>query len=108
MAINSRSKGRRGQRQFGELLRDMDWEVRELNSGTAVEDFLAIDPGGQVWSVEVKNARAMDIRKWRTQAKEQAGNIPWMLGCKIDGTSSWLILRQAQRPTVWHNKGGKA
>ena len=104
MAINSRSKGRRGQLEFGNLLRDRDWEVRELNSGTAVEDFLAVDPGGQVWSVEVKNAVSINIRMWKAQAKQQAGDIPWLLACKIDGTSSWLILRKSDRPTVWHAK----
>lgn len=108
MAINSRSKGRRGQLEFGNLLRDRDWELRELNSGTAVEDFLAIDPGGVVWSVEVKNAIGMNIRKWRKQAIRQAGRMPWMLACKIDGTSSWLILRKSDRPTIWHAKEGDA
>ena len=31
----TRSKGRRGQQEFANLLRSLDWSVAELNAGTA-------------------------------------------------------------------------
>lgn len=104
MGKMQRDKGRRGQLEARLLLQDRDWHVAELNAGTSVADFWATDPNGKTWSVEVKNAVSMNIRAWRKQAREQAGPLPWMLVCKIDGTSSWLVLRQGERPVVWHNK----
>lgn len=102
MGKAQRAKGRRGQRELSDLLTERDWTVRELNSGTAVEDFLAVDPDGKVWSVECKNTASINVRKHRSQAIGQAGKLPWLLACKIDGTSSWLVMRKAARPTVWH------
>ena len=103
----SRSKGRRGQLAFRLLLQDRDWTVAELNAGTSVADFWANDPHGKTWSVEVKNVAVLNVARFRRQAIEQAGSLPWLLGCKIPGTSSWLVLRQGERPVVWHEKKEK-
>jgi len=102
---NARAKGRKGQREANELLTDLDWSVAELNAGTAVEDFIAVDPDGKSWSVEVKNTvviTAAHRKQAQTQAKKR--RLPWLLINKIAGTSSWLIQRQGLRPTVWHEK----
>lgn len=104
MSKASRNKGRAGQLAARHLLQDRDWECHELNSGTSVADFVATDQDGKSWSVEVKNAVLMNIRAWRKQAVAQSGRLPWMLVAKIDGTQSWLVLRQAERPVVWHGK----
>ena len=53
--MNARSKGRRGQQQARDLLTERDWTAAELNSGTSVEDFIAVDPDGKSYSVELKN-----------------------------------------------------
>ena len=106
MGKMSRTKGRAGQRAARALLQDRDWTVAELNAGTAVEDFWAVDPGGKTWSVEVKNVVSINVREFRKQAIRQAGKLPWLLLCKIDGSSSWLVLRKGFRATVWHEKGG--
>ena len=104
MGKSQRSKGRKGQREFRRLLEDRDWQVAELNGGTSVEDFWATDEHGKTWSVEVKNTASINVRAYRQQAMRQAGKMPWLLGCKIDGTSSWLILRKAMKPIVWNEK----
>ena len=100
--MNSRSKGRRGQQQARDLLTERDFSVAELNSGTAVEDFLAVDTNGITWSVEVKNTKAITTEH-RQQAMKQAQQrrLPWMLVSHIAGTSSWLIQRQGMNPVVW-------
>ena len=99
---NARSKGRRGQQEARELLTGRDWSVAELNAGTAVEDFIATDPNGKAYAVEVKNTKAITMEH-RKQAMEQAikRRLPWMLVSKIAGTSCWLIQRQGERPIVW-------
>lgn len=103
--MNPRSKGRRGQQQAANLLRDRDWSVAELNAGTAVEDFIAVSPNGQSYACEVKNTAAI-TQAHRKQAMEQAEKrrLPWMLVSKIAGTSSWLIQRKSEKPTVWDEK----
>lgn len=102
MAINSRSKGRRGQQEAGNLLRSKDWTVAELNAGTAVEDFIGVDSQGKSWAVEVKNTKAIEYAH-RLQAIEQAKarRLPWLLMSKIHGTGSWLVQRQGETPAVW-------
>ena len=102
MSAASRNKGRKGQREAADLLRSRDWSVAELNAGTVAEDFLAVNPDGQSFSVEVKNTVAI-LEAHRKQAMDQAKarRLPWMLVSKISGTSSWLVQRQGEKPTVW-------
>ena len=104
MSKANRDKGRRGQLAARRLLEDRDYILAELNSGTAVADFWATDPAGKTWSVEVKNTSSINVRAYRSQAVRQSGRMPWMLVCRIDGTGSWLVMRQGERPTVWHDK----
>lgn len=100
--MNARSKGRRGQQQARDLLTERDYSVAELNAGTSVEDFLAIDTNGNTWSVEVKNTKAITTAH-RDQAMKQGKSrrLPWMLISHISGTSFWLIQRQGMNPVVW-------
>ncbi len=102
MSAASRNKGRKGQREAGELLRSRDWTVAELNAGTVAEDFIAVCPQGKSYSVEVKNTIAI-TEAHRKQAMKQATErrMPWMLVSKISGTSSWLVQRQSEKPVVW-------
>jgi len=102
MSAASRNKGRKGQREAGELLRSRDWTVAELNAGTVAEDFITVDPQGKSWSVEVKNAVVI-AEAHRKQAMAQAAKrrMPWMLVSKISGTSCWLVQRQGEKPVVW-------
>ena len=57
--MNARAKGRRGQQMAADVLRSRDWSVAELNAGSAVEDFIAVSPNGESFSVEVKNTQAI-------------------------------------------------
>ena len=98
----TRSKGRRGQQQFAELLRSLDWSVAELNSGGAAEDFIAVSPAGVAYAVEVKNcASIMTAHRQQAMRQAQARKLPWMLASKIAGTGSWLVQRQGDRPVCW-------
>ena len=100
----SRNKGRRGQTEFAALLAARDWTHVETAAGKASEDFLAIDPDGTTWAVEVKNTSAITAAH-KAQAMEQAKarRARWMLASHISGSSSWLIQRQGMRPAVWHS-----
>lgn len=102
MSAFERSKGRRGQLQARKLLSSRDWSVAELNGGTTVEDFIATDPCGKSWSVEVKMTKAITTVH-RTQAMQQAKSrrLPWILLSHISGTTSWLVQRMGRRPAVW-------
>ena len=102
MSKASRNKGRKGQREAADLLRGRDWNVVELNSGTAAEDFVAIDPNGTMYSVEVKNTVSIDLAH-KKQAMRQAAErkLPWLLVSKIADSSSWLIQRKSEKPVVW-------
>ena len=100
----TRSKGRRGQTEALNLLRDRDWTVADLSAGVDSEDGLACDPEGNWYALEVKNCASI-TQAHRRQAMEQAKRrrLPWLLMSKIHGTSSWLVQRQGRPPIVWCN-----
>lgn len=101
MSKSQRDKGRRGQREAADMLRSRDWSVAELNGGTVAEDFIAVDPNGKSYSVEVKNTVAITTaHRHQAMRQAQARKLPWMLLSKIAGTSSWLVQRQAEQPVV--------
>jgi sugar lactone lactonase YvrE len=104
--LATRNKGRRGQTEAINLLRERDWIVADLSAGVDCEDGLACDGDGNWWALEVKNTAAI-TQAHRKQAIDQAKKrrLPWLLMSKITGTGSWLIQRQGKRPVVWHNKG---
>ena len=101
MGKSQRNKGRRGQTEAVNMLKDRDWQVIQTTSGIMNEDVVATDPGGCQWSVEVKNHKIIDIYRFRRQAIEQANKrkLPWMLMLKIPG--GWLIMRKNETPIVW-------
>lgn len=101
----SRSKGRRGETAFKNLLTSRDWSVADLSSGISSEDLLVIDPDGVTWSCEVKNTMNIMLSHFY-QAKRQAAErkARWMLANKLHGTTSWLVRRQGEKPVVWHEK----
>ena len=104
MGKASRAKGRRGESAVVDLLTARDWSVADLTAGKAGEDLLVVDPDGVTWAVEVKTTKAITTAH-RSQAMAQAQArraARWMLVSKIEGTSSWLVQRQGQRPVVWH------
>lgn len=107
MSAYARNKGRRGQLALARLLSARDWSVAELNSGTACEDFIAVDPDGKSWAVEVKNTAAI-TKAHRQQAMRQAKarRLPWLLASKIADTACWLVQRQGQDPVVWRDADG--
>lgn len=105
MGKAQRDKGRRGQTAAEKLLLDRDYTCDPITAGVKREDIVATSPVGVTYSVEVKNCASI-TREHRKQAMEQAKKRKcyWMLMSKIEGTSSWLVQRQAMYPTVWHEK----
>ena len=100
----TRAKGRRGQTETLNLLRDRDWTVADLSAGVDSEDGLACDPDGNWWALEVKNCASI-LPAHKRQAMDQAKRrkLPWMLMSKIHGTGAWLVQRQGKAPVVWRN-----
>ena len=103
--MTSRRKGRRGETTAKRLLADRDYTViADTTAGIATDDLVARDKDGALWSVEVKNQKNICPEKFSGQARENAGQNRWMVLAHIANTSSWLVLRQAERPTIWHEK----
>lgn len=101
----SRTKGRVGQTEFSNMLKERDWTVVDTSAGQSVEDVFAIDCNGVQWSVEIKKTTMITLAHVK-QAMEQAKKrkVRWMLANHIAGTSSWLVRRQGEKPVVWHGK----
>ena len=103
MGATSRRKGRLGQSIFANMLRERDWIVADLSCGIKSEDILATDPLGRTWAVEVKRTSSITaghVQQARQQAEKRKAR--WMLANHIEGTSSWLVRRQGERPIIWH------
>ena len=103
-----RRKGRRGEAAAKRLLADHDYALlADTTAGLCSDDLVVQSADGCVWSVEVKNCRNIQVAQFAGQARRNAGKKRWMLMCKINQTSSWLVLRKGMRPTVWHEKRKK-
>lgn len=105
MSKASRAKGRRGETCAKALLTERDFIIlADTSAGVSQADLIARDEMGTVWAVEAKNTKAINVPAYRTQAKTQAGKLHWLLLCKLDGTSSWLVMGKNRKATVWHER----
>lgn len=104
----SRSKGRRGETAAKRLLQERDWDIlADTAAGISCADLFA-SRGGITYAVEVKNLEVIHPGKFRKQAiKNTPKSCRWMVLAKIADTSSWLVMRQGERPCVWHERGSK-
>lgn len=101
----SRNKGARGQSEFKAMLQDRDWNVDTLTAGISSADLIATDREGVTWCVEVKScAGILPAHKKQAMDQGKERRLPWLLASKIAGSSSWLVQRQNEFPTVWHAK----
>ena len=101
----SRDKGRRGHTAFAALLAERDWVAAETQAGQQAEDFLAVDPAGVVYAVEVKNTVSSGpehLRQAKEQAHKRGKGVRWLLAWHLPGESSWLVRRQGCKSVVWH------
>ncbi len=103
--MNSRAKGRRGQGEFGNLLRERDWKVTATSCGIKQEDIVATDDLGVSWSWEVKKCRLINVPECLSQARRQADErgMRWALACHLHGTAHWLVFRQGHDPVTWRS-----
>jgi hypothetical protein len=113
---NSRSKGKRGERKAAELLADNEYNIlantgdgnilANTGDGVECEDFIVQCPSSNIYSAEVKNRKIINMAAFRKQASANARKkkLLWLIMAKIEGSSSWLIWRQNERPVVWHEK----
>ena len=104
----SRSKGRRGETAAKRLLQDRDYTIlADTSAGIATDDLLAQDSNGAIWRVEVKYRKTIDPVRFAGQARfqiRQKRQLRWMVLAHIEGTSSWLVLRQGLHPAIWQEK----
>ncbi len=106
MGKAQRAKGRRGEAEAKHMLADRDYTIlADTSAGISSDDLVALSPEGRVVSVEVKNQKSINVPTFLKQCMDNAKKNDWLLMCKIDGTSSWLVLAKNKRATVWHNKG---
>lgn len=106
--LASRRKGRRGETTAKRMLQDRDYTIlADTTAGISADDLIVQDKDGNIWSVEVKNQKTITPERFETQARLNRKSMTrqrWMVLAHIHGTTSWLVLRQAERPTVWHEK----
>lgn len=103
----ARNKGRIGERTAKRLLVDHDFTIlADTTAGLATGDLVVKAPDGIIYDVEVKNRAMINVPVFLGQARKNSGKskLAWMLMCKIETTSSWLILRKGEKPTTWHEK----
>lgn len=102
---DSRAKGRRGETAALRLLEERDYSCEDMSAGRSSCDLIAVKDGS-TWAVEVKDRVLINPRQFRKQARANAKRgYRWMLLCHIPDTRSWLVERQGERPTVWHERG---
>ena len=107
MGSKSRNKGKRGERAARDLLGDNDWNIlANTADGDECEDIIAIYPSDKLYSIEVKNRKVIDMPSFKKQASTNAKKkkLSWMVMAKIEGSSSWLIWKQGEKPIVWSEK----
>lgn len=103
----TRNKGKIGERTAKALLVDHDYSIiADTTAGLSTGDLVVKAPDGIVYDVEVKNRRIINVPMFLGQARKNAGRskLAWMVMCKIETTSSWLVLRKGEKPTTWHEK----
>lgn len=102
-----RSKGREGERLAKLLLKDRDYTIiADTSAGLSTGDLIVESPDGTRYDVEVKNRNAIHVSMFIGQARKNAekSKSAWMVLAKIEGSSSWLVMRKGQKPDVWHMK----
>lgn len=106
MGLFQRRKGARGQSAARALLEGRDWVCDPIACGVKREDLVVTDPTGRAWSCEVKRHRLIDVGRFTTQARGQAKSrrLPWLVLAHVPGSRSWLVLRQGERPQLWHEQ----
>ena len=105
MSKANRDRGKRGEKAARELLADRDWVIlANTADGSKVEDMIVNSPDGKIYSVEVKNTKQINIPAVLKQSRENASKkkLDWMIMCKIDQSSSWLIWMKYEQPKVWN------
>jgi Holliday junction resolvase-like predicted endonuclease len=102
-----RNKGRKGEREAKRLLQDKDYTIlADTTAGLSTGDLVVQSPDGTTYDVEVKNRRIVNVSQFVGQARKNAGRnkTAWMVLCKLDGTSSWLVMAKNKLPVIWHSK----
>ena len=103
----ARSKGRNGERTAKRLLVDHDYTIiADTTAGLSTGDLVVQSPDGTIYDVEVKIRRVINVPLFLDQSRKNAGKskLAWMVMCKIETTSSWLVLRKGEKPVTWHEK----
>lgn len=93
--VNSREKGKRGEREAVRLLRDTGFPDAERSvqyrgrAGTAA-DVIGAGP----WHVEVKNTAKAALPAWLEQVDRDRGDRPFLILWKQPG-KRWLVIADA-------------
>jgi hypothetical protein len=84
--VNTRTKGRRFEREVADELEGVGLTVRGLESGG---DHLVVVAGGQAWHVEAKRQERMQLPAWLRQQDEDCP----------PGARRVLVFRQSRQPS---------
>ena len=106
MSGSQRAKGKRGESEAREFLRNRGYKVIPLRCGEKSEDILAtLD--GVTYAVEVKNCAIWNWARFRAQAMDnaEARGARWVLMMRVPFYKAFVVLFQGdKRVHVWNQE----
>lgn len=94
MALNSRQKGARGEREWAEFMRERGFEARrgvQFSGSPDSPDVVHSIPG---WACEVKRVEKLNIREAMDQAWKDSGNKKPFVAHRTN-RQNWLVTMTA-------------
>jgi Holliday junction resolvase len=86
---SSRTKGATAEREIVGILTEAGYDVHRVPCSGALT-WLRGDVTGMDYCIEVKRQETVRLNDWVTQAREQAGNKPWLLMHRRS-RQEWLV-----------------
>lgn len=95
-------KGKLGEAQVRAMLLARGWKLIPIPQGFPGEDFIATDPQGGKWSIEVKNHKNLTLDHMKQcMANARKHKKRWMLFQHLHDSSWWLVRCQGGNPELW-------
>ena len=94
--MNSRNKGKVGEREFASLLREHGFDARRGQQFSGSPDSPDVVSDALAWlHVEVKRVQNLNLAAACAQAKRDAGGKPWIVAHRRNH-APWLITMRAE------------
>lgn len=96
LQVNSRNKGKVGEREFAALLRENGFDARRGQQFSGSPDSPDVVSGALAWlHVEVKRVQNLNLTDACAQAERDSGGKPWIVAHRRNH-APWLITMTAE------------